>query len=132
MGKRSSATLRYRSCCFFRSRSHVASNEGHEGNESCCYQEGGPQGHDGNSSVQLCGLQHRLEVEGREVRRDELHVGCSGAVEEERVLQVRRCIELEIEEEGRDASSQGRQPLHQGAMRLQGKACIQQSEGPSA
>merc|ERR1712217_594052 len=85
--------------------SHVASNEGHEGNESHCYQEGRPQGHDGNSSVQFCGLQHRLEVEGREGRRDELHVSCSGAVEEERVLQVGRCVELEIEEESRDASS---------------------------
>merc|ERR1719428_2678963 len=51
-------------------------------------------------------------------------------VEEERVLQVRRCIELEIEEEGCDGSSQGHQPFHQGAMRLQGKACFQDSEGP--
>merc|ERR1711933_354620 len=27
-------------------------------------------------------------------------------------------------------SSQGHQPFHQGAMRLQGKACFQDSEGP--
>merc|ERR1711877_43650 len=101
----SPATSSYCSSFFLLSRSHVASNEGHEGNESRGYQEGGPQGHDGHSSVQLRGLQHRFEVEGCEGRRGELHDSCSGAVEEKRVLQVRRCIELEIEEEGCNASS---------------------------
>merc|ERR1711879_925125 len=112
------------------SSSHVASNEGHEGDEGCWCQEGGPQGYDGNSSLQLSGLQHRLEGEGREGRRGELHVGCSGAVEEERVFQVRRCVELEAEEEACDASSQGHQSIHQRAMCLQGKACVADCEGP--
>ena len=53
-----------------------------------------------------------------------------GAVEEERVFQVRRCFELEVEEEGRDASSQGHQSIHQGAMCLQGEACVADCEGP--
>merc|ERR1719281_1706275 len=102
--------------------SHVASNEGYEGNEGRWREEDRSQGHDGNSSLQLCGLQHRLEGEGREGCRGELHVGCSTAAEEERVLQVRRRVELEAKEEGRDGSSQGHQPFHQGAMRLQGEA----------
>merc|ERR1712151_271440 len=130
--KCSSVTTSYCSCCFLIPRSHVASNEGHEGNESRGYQEGGPQGHDRHSSMQLRGLQHRFEVEGREGRRGKLHDSCSGAVDEERVLQVRRCIEVEIEEEGCDGSSQGHQPFHQGAVRLQGKACFQDSESPRA
>merc|ERR1712187_306938 len=105
-------------------RSHVASNEGHEGDEGCWCQEGGTQGHDGNSSLQLGGLQHWFEGEGREGRRDELHVGCSGAVEEERILQVRGCVELEVEEEACDASSQGNHPIHQRTMCLQGETCV--------
>merc|ERR1712048_756747 len=105
-------------------------NEGHEGDEGCWCQEGGPQGYDGNSSLQLSGLEHRFEGEGGEGRRGELHVGCSGAVEEERVLQVRRRVEFEAEEEARDASSQGRQPIHQRAMRFQGEACVSDREGP--
>merc|ERR1712048_1123639 len=102
-------------CC------HVASNEGHEG---------GTQGHDGNSSLQLGGLEHWLEGEGREGCRGELHVGCSGAVEEERGLQVRGCVELEAEEEACDASSQRHQPIHERAMCLQGEACVTDCEGP--
>merc|ERR1711976_959942 len=107
--------------------SHVASNEGHEG-DWC--QEDGPQGHDSNSSLQLGGLQHWFEGEGRQGCRDDLYVGCSGAVEEERVLQVRGCVELEVEEEACDASSQGRQPLHERAMRFQGETCVTDCEGP--
>merc|ERR1711988_1864633 len=61
-----------------------------------------------------------------------LHVGCSGAAEEERILQIRRCVEPEVEEEACDASSQRHQPIHQRAMRLQGEACVADCEGPCA
>merc|ERR1712048_1531939 len=67
---------------------------------------------------------------GRKGRRGELHVGCSSAAEEERVLQVRRRIKPEVEEEGRNSSSQRYQSFHQGAMRLQGEACVPDCEGP--
>merc|ERR1711976_1036605 len=116
--------------CGSPSISHVASDEGHEGNEGCWCQEGRPQGHDCNSSLQLRGLQHGLEGERRKGRRGELHVGCSPAAEEKRVLQVRRRIEPEIEEEGRNGSSQRYQSFHQGAMCLQGEACVPDCEGP--
>merc|ERR1712019_40791 len=93
-------------------------------------QEGRPQGHDCNSSLQLRGLQHGLEGERREGRRGELHVGCSSTAEEEWVLQVRRRIEPEIEEEGRNSSSQRYQSFYKGAMCLQGEACVPDCEGP--
>merc|ERR1711879_974615 len=109
------------SVCFLVPHSYVASNEGHEGNEGRRCEEGWPQGHDGSSGVQLRGLHHWLEVERREGRHGGLLVRRSRAVEEERVLHVRGCVEFEVEEESRDASSQGHQSVHQRALRLQGK-----------
>merc|ERR1712048_803101 len=67
---------------------------------------------------------------GREGRRGGLHVSRSRATEEERVLQVRRRVEFEVEEEACDASSQGHQSIYQGAMRLQSEACVADCEGP--
>merc|ERR1712203_430539 len=46
-------------------------------------------------------------------------------VEEERHGQAWRLPEFETEEEASNSSTQGRQPLHQGAMRVQGKAGLQ-------
>merc|ERR1712217_722419 len=55
---------------------------------------------------------------------------CSRATQEERVLQIRRRIEFEVEEEASDASSQRHQSIYQGAMRLQSEACVADCEGP--
>merc|ERR1719198_447941 len=49
--------------------------------------------------------------------------------QEERKLQARRHVELEVEEEARHSSEEGHQPIHQGALRLQGKASIKDGEG---
>merc|ERR1712187_1102540 len=87
--------------------SHAASNEGYEGDEDRWCQEGRRKGHDSNSSLQFCSVQHGLEGQGREGRRGGLHVSRSRATEEERVLQVRRRVEFEVEEEACDADCEG-------------------------
>merc|ERR1712072_866509 len=59
--------------------------------------------------------------------RDQLHgVGCFGA-EEERRFQDWWLLKFEAQEEASTPSSQGSQPVHQGAMRVQGQAGIQDS-----
>merc|ERR1712084_27664 len=50
-------------------------------------------------------------------------------VEEDRIFQACWRFELEIEEEACNASSQRCESFHQGAMRLQGQASIQDREG---
>merc|ERR1711974_173586 len=51
------------------------------------------------------------------------------SVEKERFLQARWCIEHEAQEETRSSSSQGREPLHERAVRLQSKASKQDGPG---
>merc|ERR1739845_34190 len=50
-------------------------------------------------------------------------------VEEGRVLQGWGYDQLEIEEQARHSCAKGRQPVHQGALRLQGEAGVEESEG---
>merc|ERR1712100_674418 len=77
----------------------------------------------------ICGRDQRFEEQAGEgccrcsfrcgLRRDQ----------EERKLQARRHVELEVEEEARHSSEEGHQPIHEGALRLQGKASIKDGEG---
>merc|ERR1711937_478602 len=83
---------------------------------------------DANRRVPVGGRDHRVEDEGREGRRGCIH-GCGrGAGEEVRLLQVRGYAEHEVEEQASNEGTQGYQPLHQGAVRLQGEACLEDSE----
>merc|ERR1711982_119613 len=52
-----------------------------------------------------------------------------GAVEEERIFQVRRCLEFEAQEEARNGCPQGCEPIHEGAMCVQSQACQQDGAG---
>merc|ERR1711865_1031605 len=58
------------------------------------------------------------------------HRSRGGAAEEERKIQACWRLELEAQEEASARSKEGRESLHQGAMRLQGKARLEDSEGP--
>merc|ERR1712216_288970 len=75
-----------------------------------------------------------VHVSGRDNRHeDEGCEGCygctdgcgCGAGEEVRLLQACRHAQHEVEEQAGDQGTQGHQPLHQGALRFQGEACIQ-------
>merc|ERR1711974_45445 len=54
---------------------------------------------------------------------------CFEGVKEIGLFQVGREAELEVEEEGCYASTEGREPLHQGAMCLQGQTGVEDCEG---
>merc|ERR1712071_750978 len=49
--------------------------------------------------------------------------------QEERKLQTCRHVELEVEEEGCLCSKEGHQSFHQGTLRLQGQASVEDGEG---
>merc|ERR1712007_282299 len=104
--------------------SSAYSNGSHEGNES---NEGW---HDGNPGIQLCCRDDRLEVEGCEGCDGGPHRARSGGAEEDWLLQTRWRAEHEAEEEASYPCPQGRQPVHQGTLRLQGQACVEDREGP--
>merc|ERR1712107_88970 len=53
----------------------------------------------------------------------------SGGAEEERLVQAGWCFEHEAEEEARAACAQGREPVHEGALCLQGEASFEDGEG---
>merc|ERR1712151_537008 len=96
-------------------------NESHEGDEGFC--------HVGIGCVQLSCRDDWLEGEGRQGRRRRLGGRCRRRVEENWIVQARWRVELEVEEEAFNASAQGCESLHQGAMRLQGQASVQDREG---
>merc|ERR1712146_583541 len=56
-------------------------------------------------------------------------VSCGGRVEKERFFQTRRCVEHEAQEKASDASPQGCEPIHGGAMRFQSQASLEDSQG---
>merc|ERR1712185_596268 len=56
--------------------------------------------------------------------------GCASA-EGMRQIQAWRRTQLEAEEEASDCRSQGSESFHQGAVRLQGEASLQDSQGAS-
>merc|ERR1712216_927878 len=90
-------------------------DEGHEGRR--CY--------DCHSSFWCSCRKVRIEEQGCEGCRHHIHgVGCF-RVEEEWLIQVRWLPELEAEEEACHPCSQGCQPFHQGAMRVQSEASLQ-------
>merc|ERR1719284_670907 len=78
--------------------------------------------------VPVGGRDHRIEDERCEERRGCLD-GCGrGAGEEVWVLQARRHAEHEAEEQAGNQGTPGHQPFHQGAMRFQGEACLEDGE----
>merc|ERR1711879_656575 len=91
------------------------------GNEGCS--------DDTKCHIQICCRDDWPEDEGCEGRSLGNDGCCVEGVEEVRLFQVGRQAELEVEEEGRNASTEGREPFHQGAMRFQGQACIEDCEG---
>merc|ERR1712146_586679 len=72
-----------------------------------------------------------LEVEGSEGCDGGPDRACSGGAKEDRVLQARRRVEHEAEEEASDTCPQGRESVHEGTLRLQGQACVEDREGPA-
>merc|ERR1712066_171989 len=72
-----------------------------------------------------------LEVEGREGCDGGAHRARRGGAEKEWLLQTRWRVEHEAEEEASDTCAQGCQPVHKGTLRLQGQACVEDSEGLS-
>merc|ERR1711953_874438 len=103
------------------------SHESHEGSERCQ----GRKGHDGNSRLQVRGRIHWFESEGRKGNYGGLGGRGSRSVEKDWLLQDCRCAELEAQVETCDACAQGRQPIHERALRLQSQASIQDCEGTS-
>merc|ERR1711904_529449 len=71
---------------------------------------------------------HGIEDERCEERRGYLDGGGRGAGEEVRVLQAWRYAEHEAEEQAGNEGTQGHQPIHQGAVRFQGEACLEDGE----
>merc|ERR1739848_599922 len=103
-----------------------AGHEGHEGNE----------GHeswrrdDTDRCVPVCGRDHGVEDERCERCRGGTD-GCGcGSGEEVRLLQACRHAQHEAEEQAGHEGTQGCQPLHQGAMRFQGQACLEDGALP--
>merc|ERR1711918_173495 len=75
------------------------------------------------SVAETTGLKKRCEE-----CRGRIHGRGRGAGEEVRVLQGRRYAEHEAEEQASNEGTQGRQPIHQGAVRFQGEACLEDGE----
>merc|ERR1711866_19719 len=67
--------------------------------------------------------------ERRQGRRGGHRGSCSGRVEKERFFQTRRRVEHEAQEKASDASPQGSEPIHKGAMRFQSQASFEDSQG---
>merc|ERR1712048_1237659 len=101
-------------------------NESHESDE-------GHEGHEGwwcslPVWCELCRCRkHWFEAKASEGHCRRSHGHCCRSVEEEWFFQVRRYVEHEVEEEACNPSTQGCQPVHQGALRLQGQAGFQDS-----
>merc|ERR1711879_129729 len=93
------------------------SNEGesHEGRWS----------HDRVRREQQPRREERFEGEAGQGHRRWADGSCSLRAEEERRIQDWWLREHEVEEEASNPGSQGSEPLHQGALRFQGKASVQ-------
>merc|ERR1712100_623455 len=77
----------------------------------------------------ICGRDQRFEEQAGEGCRRCSFRCCLRLDQEERKLQARRHVELEVEEEARHPSKEGHQSIHQGALRLQGQASLKDREG---
>merc|ERR1711861_42131 len=55
--------------------------------------------------------------------------GCCGRVEKERFFQTRRSAQPEAQEEACDASQEGGKPIHEGTLRVQSQASVQDRQG---
>merc|ERR1712113_245521 len=84
-----------------------------------------------NSRVQVSGRVYRSESEGREGNNGGLDGRGSRSVEKGGLLQDCRCAQLEAEAETCNTRAQGRQPIHERALRLQSQAGIEDCEGTS-
>merc|ERR1712151_1014132 len=98
-------------------------NESNEGDEGCS------QGNDGKCGVQRRSGDDRPEGEGREGCHGGHRCGCCGRVEEEWFFQTCGIAELEAQEEASDASQEGSQSIHEGTMRVQGQASVEDRQG---
>merc|ERR1712178_544363 len=102
-------------------------NGRHESHES--WKEG--TSHDGDCRIQVRGRFDRFEDLGSE-RGGRSDVGsCRRSDEKDWLIQDRGYAESEAEIKARDTSTEGREPIHERAMRLQSEAGIQDSEGSS-
>merc|ERR1712232_309994 len=90
-----------------------ASTEGNEGQSN--------EGHndDTDCDIQIGSRDDRPEDEGCEGCSGGYDGCCGDIVEEVGLFQVGWQVELEAEEESRDAGPEGREPVHQGAVCLQ-------------
>merc|ERR1711937_930803 len=105
------------------------SYEGHEeGYEGTQGSDEGWRCDDTNRRVPVGGRDHRTEDERCEECRGGIHGRGRGAGEEVWVLQGRRYAEHEAEEQACHEGTQGHQPIHQGAVRFQGEACLEDGE----
>merc|ERR1740127_145029 len=107
-------------CLFISILSHGA-NESYEGDEGLSHVRIG--------CMQLSCRDDWPEGEGRQGRRGGLGRSRGRGVEEKWNVQACWRVELEVEEEACDASAQRCESFHQGAMRLQSQASVQDSEG---
>merc|ERR1711953_829471 len=88
-------------------------------------------GHDSDCCIQVCGRIYWFEDLGSE-RGSGGDVGsCGRSDEKDWLIQDRRHAQSEVEIKACDTSTEGREPIHERAVRLQSQACIQDSEGAS-
>merc|ERR1711865_773603 len=99
-----------------------ASTKGHEGDE------GWQEGNDSDCCLQVGGRGEEFEDERCEGHRCGVPGGCIHGGEEDGLLQACRHAQDEAEGEDGDESAQRYQPLHQGALRLQGEARLEDCE----
>merc|ERR1739848_221746 len=79
--------------------------------------------------IQLRRRKGWLEAEEREGCRRRLHVGGGSSSEEEWSVQGRWHAQFEVEGEACTCGPQGCEPIHQGALRVQSEACLENREG---
>merc|ERR1712019_118789 len=56
-------------------------------------------------------------------------MGCCGRVEEKWCFQTRRSSQPEAQEEACDASQEGSKPIHEGTLRVQSQASVEDRQG---
>merc|ERR1712048_208884 len=99
-------------------------HESHESWKRC-------KGHDSDSRIQVCGRIDWLQDLGSE-RSGGGDVGsCGRSIEKDWLIQDRRHAQSEAEIKACDTSAEGRESIHERALRLQSEAGIQDSEGTS-
>merc|ERR1711862_177320 len=100
------------------------SDEGHEGDEGHEVWCREVWSHDCLWCICFCCREGRFEAEGRQGCGRRPLGGCGSPAEEKRIFQDRWCFESEVEVETSYASSKGREPFYERAMRFQSEACI--------